>query len=122
MASQMPTILAPDPPDDEPQVINYSNDFLNNGFEDGNALSPRSAAFPRSITDSLAPPRGPFSPSTASTFSTMSNPTTGSDDNSATESGASPFNFQTQSYTVGSPPKGKLVCALLINLAAIDHI
>jgi len=121
MASQMPTILGPDPPDDEPQVINYSNDFSDNGFEDGNALSPRSAAFPRSITDSLAPPRGPFSPSTSSTLSTMSNPTTGSDDNGATESG-SPFNFQTQTYTVGSPPKGKPVCALSLNFAAIDHI
>jgi len=121
MASQTPIILAPDPPDDEPQIIHYSNDFSGNVFEDGNTLSPRTAAFPRSIADSLAPPRGPFSPSTASTFSTTSNPATGSDDNGATEAGHSPFNFQTQTYTVGSPPKSKPVCALSANLTTVDE-
>lgn len=115
MASPMPTILAPDPPDDDPQVVIDANDGPDDAFEDVNALSPRSAAFPRivpsSVGDALAPPRAPFSPSTASTISTNSSPAIGSDNESSGIEAANsgPFNFQTQSYTVGSPPKCKTV-------------
>lgn len=114
MAAPMPTILAPDPPDGEVETAIEATDVPYDAIGDGNTLSPRSAAFPRSVhpsgADSLAPP-ALFSPSTTSTHSASSSPAIGSDnENSGSESAnGGPFNFQTQTYTVGSPPKGKSV-------------
>jgi hypothetical protein len=113
MASSMPTILAPEPPGDEYEEGLEPNGLPYEAIDDGNTLSPRSAAFSRSIPssmgDTLAPP--PFSPSSASTFSTSSSQALGSDfENGSTESvNSGPFNFQTQTYTVGSPPKKQQV-------------
>lgn len=115
MASSLPIIRPPSPPEDELQLAADSNE-ISYAFSNSNTLSPTTAVFPRvkraSVAGILAPPDTAFSPSNASSFSGNSSPAIGNDYHSS-ESDSSPFNFQTQTYTIGNPPKLKQVPAPL---------